>query len=173
LLEYGGIIRDALKEILVDKDASYDEYEEINLSELEPLIALPGSSGNVVPVRDVEGREIYQSYIGSSANPGIRDFAIAAMIVDGKQVHDRVSFDISPTSRQILENMISLGILTKLVHAGSRLHQAGCGGASVWGRHRPQAASACVRCHGISQAARAPKKTRFIYVAQKPPQPLR
>jgi len=124
----------AFREILADPDAKYDEYEEINLSELEPLIALPSSPGNVVPVREVAGREIYQSYIGSSANPGLRDFAIAAMIVDGKQAHDRVSFDVNPTSRQILENMTATGILGKLIHAGARLHQAGCGGCIGMGQ---------------------------------------
>jgi aconitate hydratase len=125
---------DAWREILADKNAAYDEYEEINLSELEPLIALPSSPGNVVPVREVAGKEIYQSYIGSSANPGLRDFAIAALIVDGKQVHDRVSFDVNPTSRQILENMIEIGILGKLIHAGARQHQAGCGGCIGMGQ---------------------------------------
>ncbi|MDD5320829.1 MAG: aconitate hydratase [Methylococcales bacterium] len=124
----------AFREILADEDARYDEYEEINLSELEPLIALPSSPGNVVPVREVAGREIYQAYIGSSANPGLRDFAIAAMIVDGKQVHDRVSFDVNPTSRQILENMTAMGILGKLIHAGARIHQAGCGGCIGMGQ---------------------------------------
>lgn len=125
---------DVFREILRDEDAKYDEYEVINLSELEPLIALPSSPGKVVPVREVAGREIYQSYIGSSANPGLRDFAIAAMIVDGKQVHDRVSFDVNPTSRQILENMMAMGILGKLIHAGARLHQAGCGGCIGMGQ---------------------------------------
>jgi aconitate hydratase len=125
---------DAFREILADEDVEYNEYEEINLSELEPLIALPSSPGNVVPVREVAGREIYQSYIGSSANPGLRDFAIAAMIVDGKQIHDRVSFDINPTSRQILENMMAMGLLGKLIHAGGRLHQAGCGGCIGMGQ---------------------------------------
>lgn len=124
----------AFREILADPDAEYDEYEEINLSELEPLIALPSSPGNVVPVREVAGREIYQSYIGSSANPGLRDFAVTAMIVDGKQAHDRVSFDVNPTSRQILENMTATGILGKLIHAGARLHQAGCGGCIGMGQ---------------------------------------
>jgi len=124
----------SFREILADPDAEYDEYEEINLSELEPLIALPSSPGNVVPVREVAGREIYQSYIGSSANPGLRDFAITAMIVDGKQAHDRVSFDVNPTSRQILENMTATGILGKLIHAGARLHQAGCGGCIGMGQ---------------------------------------
>ena len=102
-------------------NAEYDEYDEINLSELEPLIALPSSPGKVVPVKEVEGKEIYQTYIGSSANPGLRDFAIAALIVEGKQVYDRVSFDINPTSRQILENLIELGLLGKLIHSGAQI----------------------------------------------------
>jgi aconitate hydratase len=121
-------------EIAADEEAEYDEYEEINLSELEPLIACPSSPGNVVPVREVAGKEIYQSYIGSSANPGLRDFAVAALMVAGKQVHDRVSFDINPTSRQILENLIELGLLGKLIHAGARLHQAGCNGCIGMGQ---------------------------------------
>ncbi len=121
-------------ELTADEGAQYDEYEEINLSELEPLIALPGSPGKVVPVRDVSGNEIYQSYIGSSANPGYRDFAIAALMVDGRQVNDRISFDINPTSRQILENLISNGLLAKLIHSGARLHQAGCNGCIGMGQ---------------------------------------
>ncbi|HVO74084.1 MAG TPA: aconitate hydratase [Ignavibacteriaceae bacterium] len=121
-------------EIKADKNAEYDEYDEINLSTLEPLIALPSSPGNVVPVREVAGKEIYQAYIGSSANPGIRDFAVPALIVEGKQVHNKVSFDVNPTSRQILENLISLGLLQKLVHAGARIHQAGCNGCIGMGQ---------------------------------------
>lgn len=125
---------DAYREILADEDARYDEYEEIDLAALEPLIALPSSPGNVVPVREVAGREIYQAYIGSSANPGFRDFAVAAAMVDGRQVHDRVSFDVNPTSRQILENLVEGGVLGKLIHAGARLHQAGCGGCIGMGQ---------------------------------------
>jgi aconitate hydratase len=117
-----------------DEDADYDEHEEINLSELQPLIALPSSPGNVVPVHEVAGREIYQAMIGSSANPGLRDFAIPAIIVDGKQVHDRVSFDINPTSRQILENLTEMGLLGKLIRAGGRIHQAGCNGCIGMGQ---------------------------------------
>jgi aconitate hydratase len=120
--------------LAADADAEYDEYEEIDLSGLEPLIALPSSPGNVVPVRDVEGQEIYQSYIGSSANPGLRDFAVAALIVGNRQIHERVSLDINPTSRQILENMIALGLLEKLIHSGARLHQAGCNGCIGMGQ---------------------------------------
>jgi len=120
--------------VVSDKGAAYDEHDAIDLGRLQPLIALPSSPGNVVAVREVAGREIYQSYIGSSANPGLRDFAISALIVDGRQVHDRVSYDINPTSRQILENLVSLGLLEKLIHAGARIHQAGCGGCIGMGQ---------------------------------------
>ena len=121
-------------ELLADKNAKYDEYTEIDLSQLEPLIALPSSPGNVVPVREVAGREIYQVMIGSSANPGMRDFAVPAMMVDGKQISDKVSFDINPTSRQILENLIEHKYLEKLVRAGGRIHQAGCNGCIGMGQ---------------------------------------
>ena len=120
--------------VVADKGAAYDENDTIDLGRLQPLIALPSSPGNVVTVREVAGREIYQSYIGSSANPGLRDFAISALIVDGRQVNDRVSFDINPTSRQILENLVALGLLEKLIHAGARIHQAGCGGCIGMGQ---------------------------------------
>ena len=121
-------------EILADEGAAYDVHEEIDLSVLEPLIAKPSSPGNVVPVREVAGEEIYQAYIGSSANPGWRDFAVAAYMVRGRQVHDRVSFDINPSSRQLVETLIGEGLLADLVHAGARLHQAGCNGCIGMGQ---------------------------------------
>lgn len=122
------------KEIVADEDAEYDEHDEINLSELESLIAKPGSPGNVVPVREVEGVALYQAYIGSSANPGMRDFAIPAMMIDGRQSAQDVSLDINPTSRQILENLIQYGCMGKLIKAGARLHQAGCNGCIGMGQ---------------------------------------
>ncbi len=121
-------------EIAADDDAQYDEYDEIDLSALEPMIALPSSPGNVVPVRDVAGKEIYQVMIGSSANPGLRDFAITAKIIDGKQIHDRVSFDINPSTRQVQENLMEMKLLGKLLRAGGRIHQAGCNGCIGMGQ---------------------------------------
>ena len=114
--------------------ADFDETDEIDLSTLEPLIALPSSPGNVVPVTEVAGREIYQTYIGSSANPGLRDFAVPALMVSSAQVPERVSFDVNPTSRQILENLVELGLLQKLIAAGARIHQAGCNGCIGMGQ---------------------------------------
>ncbi len=121
-------------ELVADEDAGYDVDEAIDLSELVPLIAKPSSPGNVVPVSELAGREISQAYIGSSANPGYRDFAVAAEIVKGRQVHLDVSFDVNPTSRQILENLDRDGHLLSLIHAGARIHQAGCNGCIGMGQ---------------------------------------
>ncbi|MES2217383.1 MAG: aconitate hydratase [Pseudomonadota bacterium] len=125
---------DDWKEIVADPGAKYDKRADINLAELEPLIALPSSPGKVVPVREVVGREVYQSYIGSSANPGYRDFAISALIVKGKRVHSAVSFDVNPASRNELEELADEGLLGDLVHAGARIHQAGCNGCIGMGQ---------------------------------------
>lgn len=121
-------------ELVADDDATYDINEEVNLSELEPLIAKPSSPGNVVPVREVAGTPIYQSYIGSSANPGFRDFAIAAEIVKDKKVANGVSFDINPTSRQMLTDLVKESHIASLLQAGARMHQAGCNGCIGMGQ---------------------------------------
>jgi aconitate hydratase len=125
---------DEWEELIADEGAQYDAHEEIVLDELQPMIALPSSPGNVVPVSEVEGREIYQSYIGSSANPGYRDFWMASEIVKNRRIQDDVSFDVNPTSRQIIENMVRNGVMLHLVQSGARIHQAGCNGCIGMGQ---------------------------------------
>lgn len=121
-------------ELVADDDAGYDVEDSIDLSKIEPLIAKPSSPGNVVPVREVAGEEIAQAVIGSSANPGLRDFAIAAAMVAGRQTSPQVSFDINPTSREILTDLTKMGATTQLVIGGARIHQAGCMGCIGMGQ---------------------------------------
>ncbi|MGW0827266.1 aconitate hydratase [Streptomyces sp. NPDC002845] len=120
--------------IHAEPDARYDLEEEIDLSALQPLIAKPTSPGNVVPVREVAGEPIGQAVIGSSANPGLRDFAIAAAMVSGRQTSPSVSFDVNPTSREILQDLTRTGATFELLAAGARLHQAGCLGCIGMGQ---------------------------------------
>ncbi|MBI3508433.1 MAG: aconitate hydratase [Chlamydiia bacterium] len=122
------------KEIVADPGASYDLLDEIDLAKLEPLIACPSSPGNVVPVREVAGREVFQVMIGSSANPGLRDFVIPALILENRRIHPRISLDINPSSRQILENLTEKGHLMLLIRGGARIHQAGCNGCIGMGQ---------------------------------------
>ncbi len=125
---------DAWSAITADEGATYDEHDEIVLDDLVPLIACPSSPGNVVEVREVEGRPVHQVVIGSSANPGFRDFWIVSEIVKGKSINPDVSFDVNPTSRQMIENLSAGDALKHLIHAGARFHQAGCMGCIGMGQ---------------------------------------
>jgi aconitate hydratase len=125
---------DDFTELHADEGAAYDVEDEIDLGSLEPLVAKPSSPGNVVPVREAAGTRVDQVVLGSSANPGFRDFAVAAEIVRGRQTADSVSFDVNPTSRQILVDLTRAGHVTALVTAGARIHQTGCLGCIGMGQ---------------------------------------
>jgi aconitate hydratase len=125
---------DDFTSLVADNGADYDVHDAIDLSAVEPLVALPSSPDNVVPVAEAAGTEVDQVVIGSSANPGLRDFAMAAAIVRGRQTHPRVSFDVNPTSRQILQDLTRMGATFDLIGAGARLHQSGCLGCIGMGQ---------------------------------------
>jgi aconitate hydratase len=125
---------DDFTELLADDDATYDVTDEIDLSALEPLIAKPSSPGNVVPVAEVAGTPVHQVVVGSSANPGLRDAAVVAAVMDGQTVHPDVSLDVNPTSREIVVDLTGMGLLAPLIQAGARLHQAGCLGCIGMGQ---------------------------------------
>ena len=121
-------------ELLADEDCEYDLHDEIILDDLVPLIAKPTSPGNVVPVSEVAGLDIGQVVIGSSANPGVRDFWVVGAIVDGKASKEHVSFDVNPTSRQVIQNLIANKGFERLISAGARFHQSGCMGCIGMGQ---------------------------------------
>src|SRR6266511_705255 len=152
-----------LCQLLADPDCSYDVEEEVDLSRLEPLIACPSSPANVVPVRTVAGQDVYQVVIGSSANPGLRDFAVPAMMVSGRHSDPRVSFDVNPTSRQTLEALAAEGWLAQLVAAGARLHQAGCNGCIGMGQ-APATGKASLRTFPRNFPGRSGTKEDEVYL---------
>jgi aconitate hydratase len=125
---------DDFVELGPDEGAEYDLTEHIDLAQLEPLIARPSSPGDVVPVREVAGEPVGQVVVGSSANPGLRDFAVVAAIVSGRQTDDSVSFDVNPSSREIFEDLTRMGATFELIAAGARIHQAGCLGCIGMGQ---------------------------------------
>jgi len=122
------------KELFADENAEYDEYDEIDLSTLEPLIACPSSPGNVVPVREVAGIKVDQVIIGSSVNSSYRDLMVVAKTVEGRKRNLDTDFNINPGSRQVLENIGDVGGLTSLIMAGARIHESGCLGCIGMGQ---------------------------------------
>jgi aconitate hydratase len=124
----------AWRELFADEGAGYDEYDEINLSEVEPLIACPSSPGNVVPVREVVGLKVDQVIAGSSANSSFRDLMVVAKIMEGRHCHPNTSLHINPGSRQVFENVAEQGGVLSLLKAGARTHESGCLGCIGMGQ---------------------------------------
>jgi len=113
--------------LVADPDASYDETEVIELSELEPLIAKPTSPGNVVPVREIAGTKTVQVCVGSSVNSSYEDLATAAAVLQENIVHPRVEMTVTPGSRQILDTISKSGVYQDFVAAGARMLEPVCG----------------------------------------------
>jgi aconitate hydratase len=118
---------DTWVELKRDPGAKYDEHFRIDLDELEPLIALPHSPGNVKKVKDVEGLKIDQVCVGSCTNSSLTDLRVVAHLLRGRVIHPCVSFTVSPGSRQVLSYLSMSGELSYIVDSGARLLECTCG----------------------------------------------
>src|SRR3954454_6378418 len=113
--------------LAADPGAAYDEQGRIDLSALEPLIALPQSPGNVVPVAEVAGTEVVQVCVGSSVNSAYEDLAAVAGVLRGHAVHRGVQLTVTPGSRQVLDVIARSGVYADLLAAGARMLEPICG----------------------------------------------
>ncbi len=120
--------------LAADEGSVYDEYAEIDLSRLEPLISKPSSPGNVVTVREEAGTKVDQVIVGSSVNSSFRDLMVAARMLEGRRVHPETNFHVNPGSRQVIENVAQAGGLMAFLLSGVRLHEPGCQGCIGMGQ---------------------------------------
>jgi homoaconitate hydratase family protein len=109
-----------------DPDARYAQERSLDLSRLEPMVALPGREDKGVPVRELAGRRIHQVFIGSCTNARADDLAIAARILRGRTVHPNVRLLVVPASKQVMLTCARNGDLAALVEAGAVLMPSGC-----------------------------------------------
>ncbi len=113
--------------LAADPDAVYDETVTIDLGKLEPLVALPHSPDDVVPVSAAAGTRLDQVAIGSCTNSSYSDLHKVAKILEGKRVDPGVSLVIAPGSRQVLAMLADSGDLGALIRAGARILECACG----------------------------------------------
>lgn len=113
--------------LTADDDAIYDKEIEIDLSDIEPMTAMPHSPDNVVEISRLNKIKIDQVAIGSCTNSSYTDLMKVAKILKGKKVHEDVSLVISPGSSNILKMMSENGALGDLIASGARILEATCG----------------------------------------------
>jgi aconitase (EC 4.2.1.3) len=158
-------------EWVADADAGYDEVLEIDLDQLEPLIACPHSPDNVRKVREVAGMPVAQVAIGSCTNSSYTDLMTVASMLKGKVVADGVSLGVSPGSRQVMEMVTRDGGCWTSSGPVRAFWNRPADPASAWASRRPRKASRCVPSTAISTDVRAPKMRRCIWRVRKPAPP--
>jgi 3-isopropylmalate/(R)-2-methylmalate dehydratase large subunit len=122
--------RDDIKGVCADPDAAYVETVEVDITNLEPMIACPPSPANVVPVREVAGRHVDSVFFGSCTNGRFEDLAAVAEIAAGKQVAPGMMAMVVPATREVYEQMLRSGVLETLFDAGFIISNPGCGGCA-------------------------------------------
>ncbi len=146
-----------------DEDAKYDRVIEINLSELEPMIAQPHSPDNVVRVRDIEGLEIDQVCVGSCTNSSYKDGKIVAEILSGKVVNPNIDFVYIAGSKQVARMLADEGSLSKIIAAGARYFEPCCG-FCIGAGQAPRNNGVSIRTNNRNFFGRSGTKTAKIYL---------
>jgi aconitate hydratase len=150
-------------EVKADPDAEYDELISIALAELEPLIALPHSPGNVKKVSEVEGIKVDQVCVGSCTNSSLKDLKTVAQILKGKRVPDNLSLAVSPGSRQVLLHLLKSGELAHLVESGARILECACGPCVGMGQ-APSTDAVSLRTFNRNFLARSGTRSAQVYL---------
>ncbi len=146
-----------------DADAEYSSVMKIDLSKIEPMVALPHSPGNVVPVKDIAGKKVDQVAIGSCTNSSLRDLMIAGAILKGKKVSFATSLVISPGSKQVFSMISKNGILTAMIDSGARIMESTCG-FCIGNGQAPATNAVSLRTNNRNFEARSGTRSAGVYL---------
>jgi 3-isopropylmalate/(R)-2-methylmalate dehydratase large subunit len=110
-----------------DDGADFAQTVRVDLGELSPLVALPHSPGNVVPLDQAAGRRVDQVYIGNCSNGTITDLRQAAEMLRGRRVAGHTRAIIVPASQRVYRQALAEGLLDVFVEAGAMVSTPTCG----------------------------------------------
>ena len=146
-----------------DADAVYDKVIDINLSELEPLIACPHSPDNIVTVSSLKGTKVDQVCIGSCTNSSLFDMLKVAAMLKGRTIKDSVSLSVSPGSKQVLTMLADCGALSDIIASGARVLECACGPCIGMG-FSPNSAGVSLRTFNRNFEGRSGTKDGQVYL---------
>jgi len=120
--------------LYADADANYEKVISLNLGQLLPMVSCPHTVDNTLPVAEVKGVKVNQSFIGTCTNGRLDDLAVVAKILKGRKRHPRTRLLISPASRTVLLQAVEQGYISTLIKAGAIILPPGC--AACLGLHQ-------------------------------------
>ena len=114
--------------VVPDPDARYAAERRIDVTGIEPMIALPHQvMNNCKPVGELGDVKVDQCFIGACCNGTLGDIKIAAQIVKGRKVAEDVRFIVTPASQKVYGQAVEAGYVTSLLEAGAVVTSATCG----------------------------------------------
>jgi len=148
-----------------DPDSVYEKTVHVDVSELEPQVAVPHSVDNVKPVSEVEDVKVDQAFIGSCTNGRLEDLRSAAQILKGKKIARGVRLVVIPASQEIYLNAINEGLIKTFMDAGAIVGNPNCG--PCLGGHMGILAEgeACISTSNRNFIGRMGSTKSFVYLA--------
>lgn len=110
-----------------DEDAHYDQIKEYDISDLEPMVAVPDLPSNGKPISKIKDIKVDQAWLGSCTNGRIEDLRIAAAIMKGKQVKKGTRMIVVPATTDIWKQANKEGLLDIFMEAGATVSAPTCG----------------------------------------------
>jgi len=148
-----------------DSDAVYEKTLAVDIEKIEPQVACPHAVDNVKPVKEVEGVEINQAFIGSCTNGRLEDLKIAAKFLKGKKIAKGVRLIVTPASQEIYLQALQHGLLEVFVKSGAYVCNPTCG--ACFGGHMGLLASGevCISSSNRNFVGRMGSPEAEIYLA--------
>jgi 3-isopropylmalate/(R)-2-methylmalate dehydratase large subunit len=153
------------KPVKSDTDSVYEKIVDVDVSDLEPQVAVPHSVDNVKPVSEVEDTEVDQAFIGSCTNGRLEDLRSAAQILKGKKIAGGVRLIVIPASQEIYLNALNEGLIKTFMEAGATIGNPNCG--PCLGGHMGIMADgeACISSSNRNFVGRMGSTKSYVYLA--------
>ena len=113
-----------------DSDADYSRIIDLNVSEIEPLVAVPHDLSNIRKAADLGGVRIDEAIFGTCTGGRIDDFRVAASIMKGRKLAPHTRMMVNPGSRETYLAAMHEGLIDIMVEAGATIGVPGCGPCS-------------------------------------------
>jgi len=110
-----------------DPEAVYEALYEWDLSNLEPVVALPHSPQNVKQVTQIPQTPIDQVVIGSCTNGRLEDLRLAAKVMKGRKVARGVRCIVIPATQRVYLEAMQEGLLQIFIEAEAAVSTPTCG----------------------------------------------
>jgi 3-isopropylmalate/(R)-2-methylmalate dehydratase large subunit len=110
-----------------DPEAVYEAVYEWDLSNLEPVVALPHSPQNVKQVTQIPQTPIDQVVIGSCTNGRLEDLRLAAKVMKGRKVARGVRCIVIPATQRVYLEAMQEGLLQIFIEAEAAVSTPTCG----------------------------------------------